>query len=424
MQSECQCDILDRFGGTKTLATNVRTLFHRWQQAKTEFQLFETQAKEAEQKKDFLDYQIQELAALNLTTEALDQLEQEHHRLSHAETILGYGKAAYALLSDENLTGSHTLLPLLNKLSQACQGIQALDETFKEPFTLIETARIQLMETKYILEAYLSQVDINPNDLQQLEKRLSDIHKLATKHRVSEKALPKLYQNLLNESQSIEANKEQRQVLAEKIRKIEIAYDTEASELSKRRSKTAETLAEAITKNLTKLGMTQARFEIRCISNHSKQPTLGGFEKISFFIQTNPDHPPQPLIQIASGGELSRICLAIQAVIAKFHQLPTMIFDEVDSGIGGAVAEIVGHLLRQLGETAQVLCITHLPQVAALGHNHQQVSKQTQKGITHTTIRKMTGKDRVREIARMLGGIEPTVRTLALAKEMLLFSSK
>lgn len=418
LDTDRQREILDRFGGHLAQTENVNMIYKDWRKTKIEIETLETASHDISQKMEFLNYQIEELEALNLTTDELSQIEADHSKAANADMLINQGQTACALLADE--TGeSPSIMQLLNKIQEAFCAIQKADTNFNEPLALIENAAIQIQEAQQSLNHYLNQIDINPDYLQQLEQRLNDIHRLARKHHIAADALPNLHQTLIKQRSSLQTSEEQLQELKETATQLEKDYDQAAKQLSACRQKTAKKLGDSVTKYLKKLGMPSAKLEIQCLPIQEKSPAPYGLEKPLFFIQTNPDHDPQPLSQIASGGELSRICLAVQTVIAHINQLPILIFDEIDSGIGGRTAEIVGSLLRRLGEKAQIFCITHLPQVAAKGHYHLSVQKTIKKGVTQITVNPLNPTERIQETARMLGGVKITEQTLAHAQEML-----
>jgi DNA repair protein RecN (Recombination protein N) len=284
---------------------------------------------------------------------------------------------------------------------------------------MIASASIQIQEGCNELRHYVDRVELDPERLEQVEQRLSSIHDMARKHRVEADALPELLTSFTNELQQLENVDSELQTLERKIEQLSKDFSDSATKLSQKRGTAASKLAKQVSSIIQQLGMPAGKFSIRLIARETSTPHCHGLESISFEVAANPGQPAKPLSKVASGGELSRISLAIEVLLSNSQKIPTLIFDEVDTGIGGAVAETVGRQLRNLGESHQVLCVTHLPQVAALGHHHFQVSKQVNKNSTQTNITKLSEKARQDEIARMLGGVEITSQTRAHAEEMI-----
>jgi DNA repair protein RecN (Recombination protein N) len=261
-------------------------------------------------------------------------------------------------------------------------------------------------------------VVINPERLVEVQRRLERIYDVARKHRVNPEAVLEVHSALHEELESLSGSGQRIEELGETLATLAKNYASDAAKLGKARRKAAKTLEKKISTQLASLAMTQCQFEIPLTPRESDNPHPQGLEEIEFMISTNPGAPTQPLGKIASGGELSRISLAIQVVTASTDTIPSMVFDEVDVGIGGAVAEVVGRLLRELAGNAQVLCVTHLAQVAAQGNQHLQVTKTSDKTAAHTTLSRLAEEEKIQEIARMLGGIKITKQSLAHAREM------
>ena len=271
-------------------------------------------------------------------------------------------------------------------------------------YELLNTALIQVEEASTELNQAADALDMNPTRLQELDERLSVIHQLARKHKVKPEELPLFHQQLQEEIGNAGSADEQIEKLKKELKALEITYRSLADELSKKRNDGALKLAKAINAQLKKLDMSSASFSVALNKDESGTPSSKGNEKIEFLVSTNPGQSPKPLVKIASGGELSRISLAIQVVTAQTSSIPSLIFDEVDVGIGGSVALAVGDLLRQLGDKGQVLCVTHQAQVASQGHHHLYVSKLAGKNSISTQVSELDGEAKVIEIARMLGG--------------------
>ena len=254
--------------------------------------------------------------------------------------------------------------------------------------------------------------------LHQLEERIAQIHDLARKYRVEAKQLPRRLADISQDLAELENADLQLDNLKQEVDALLSEFLSRAAELSRARAVAAEKLAKTVTATMQTLGMASGRFSIELLRLEADDATPGGLDRIEFMVSANPGHPLQPLAKVASGGELSRISLAIQVATARCGRIPTLIFDEVDVGIGGGIAEVVGQMLRELGNLRQVLCVTHLPQVAAMGHHHLQVTKQQTHRQAHVGISTLAEEQRVTEIARMLGGVDITDHTLAHAREM------
>ena len=284
---------------------------------------------------------------------------------------------------------------------------------------LLGTAQVQAREAADELRRYLDRLELDPERLQYLDNRIAAVQQLARKHRVEPASLPQLLEDTRTELTRLEQADQNREALVQEIAALEQAWREQALALRKQRRKAAADLGRAITDAMQELGMAGGRFEVQLEPLDEDTPTRHGLDRIEFRVSANPGQPPQALTKVASGGELSRISLAIQVVARDAATTPTLVFDEVDSGIGGAIAEVVGRQLRGLGAGCQVLCVTHLPQVAAQAHRHYQVHKLTGDDSTRTRIRALGDSERSDEIARMLGGMEITDSTRQHAEEMI-----
>jgi DNA repair protein RecN (Recombination protein N) len=284
---------------------------------------------------------------------------------------------------------------------------------------LLESAAIQLIEARGEIRRHLDGVEVNPERLTEIQLRLERIYDIARKHRVMPEQLQDRHQSLREELQALASGGERIEQLQREMDELAVQYAADAKVLGKQRRTAAKKLIKRTTTVLDSLAMTGCRFEIGLTAAKSDHPHPHGDEDIEFLISTNPGSPPRPLGKIASGGELSRISLAISVVAADTSTIPSMVFDEVDVGVGGAVAEVVGRLLKALAEHTQVLCVTHLAQVAAQGNHHLQVTKTNSDGSVEATLRRLDDEEKVKEIARMIGGVTITEQTLAHAREML-----
>jgi DNA repair protein RecN (Recombination protein N) len=319
-----------------------------------------------------------------------------------------------ALLGDDELSTQQSLNRALHTLSELCE----LDPALAEARELLETAGIQIDEVVSALRHYQDHVELDPERLQQVDQRLGSLHDAARKHRVSPAELAGLLDTLRTEAATLQ-NADNRLVELERaLRNHESAYFAAAEKLSRARLTAAKSLSKMVCQSMQELGMQGGSFEIAC-DKASDRPSAHGLDRIGFLVAANPGQPKAPLAEVASGGELSRISLAIQVATVDCGSVPTLIFDEVDVGIGGAVAEIVGQLLRRLGDRRQVLCVTHLPQVASQAHQQLRVHKLSDGKTTETNIDSLDEQARVDEVARMLGGVDITQQTRRHAREMI-----
>lgn len=408
--------LLDAYGSHTALVKSVQSIYARWRKTYEQLNTLKTQNEQKNARYDLLKYQVQELDKLALQAEELIQLDQEQKQLANADEMLQTCQSALNLLSENDEVNA---INLLNDIQHQLIPLRKLDPKFINISELINNAIIQIEEANNELQHYLERIDLNPERLQFVEQRLTQIHETARKHRVKPEELLALHQQLATELQQLENSDEYLLQIQSELDKLALEYQHTAEELTKKRQQTAKRLAPLVEKHMHELGMPGGKFQIQFEKNSEQTFTNHGLEKVEFYVSANPGQPLQPLAKVASGGELSRISLAIHVLTAKNEATPTLIFDEVDVGIGGSTAGIVGRLLRTLGEAAQVLCVTHLPQVASQGHHHFQVSKTISNKTTQTNIKLLDPAEKIEEIARMLGGVKITKQTLAHAKEML-----
>ena len=412
LKQDIQRQLVDDMAINSSILEEVGQAYQLWFSLKTELSALGGEDREA--KIAFLRYQLEELEVFDLT--ALDSLEKDHRRLANAQKLLESSEMALALL-DNDETGS--TLSCLNQANHILEDVQEHDSKIANITSLLENAIIETQEAIGELRHYLHSMDIDASRLQELQQQIATLQNIARKHRVRVADLPEYFEKLthqLNELENFEENASRLKVaLVEALDKYQIL----AQKLHQERVQTAEKLAEKITAEMQQLGLAGGKLVINVTSDEDAAPSATGTDIIEFLVSTNLGHSPKPLQKVASGGEISRISLSIQVVTAQRSGVPILVFDEVDVGIGGSVAEIVGKLLKNLGEQRQVLCITHLPQVACQGHNHLQVRKSFDLEKTHIKITTLDNQQRIEEIARMLGGIEITQQTLAHAEEML-----
>ncbi|WP_069942888.1 DNA repair protein RecN [Pseudomonas putida] len=407
--------LLDEYAGAVDLARQVQLAAKRWNQTRLELERLSNSGDEQRARHQLLSYQLEELDNLGLGEHELEQLEQEHKNLTSAEALFGICRQVIDQCSESD-SGNvlSALTSCLNRLGAATNSPKALGEAAN----LIASAQIQVEEAVGELNRFLDNFDADPMRLQALEERLDTLYTLARKHRVHPTELPHLQQRLMEEIEGLNASDESIERLGEELAAFAQHYKEKARELSDLRQQAAQQLAGAVEQEIQRLGMPGGRFCIELTPNEGSDLSPHGLEQIELLVSANPGQPLKGLAKVASGGELSRISLAIQVITAQTSRIPTLVFDEVDVGIGGPTAEIVGQLLRRLGERGQVLTVTHLPQVAAQGHHHLFVHKVRNSDTTHTAVASLGKRERVEEVARMLGGIDLTKESLAHARKM------
>jgi len=414
--ADIQRQLLDDFAGHTPLVNEIAALYQRWKDVSRDLHNMTRAADDRIARYELLNYQAHELEALNLSETELDELNEEHTRLSHAARLLEVCQTELQSLYENDETAA---LSLVNHAVRELAQLQEFDKRLASTHELLAGAAIQIQEGVNELRHYLDGLELDPTRLNWIEQRLTSVHDLARKHKVAPRELPPLLvklQHELTELQDVDVRRDQLQA---DIKRIETTYRELAKKLSSGRATAARKLAEQVSANMQQLNMPGGRFEPVLEPLPDEQFSPGGMERVEFMVCANPGQPLRPLTKVASGGELSRISLAIQVITAQNGRIPTLIFDEVDVGIGGAVAEIVGQQLHALSQSRQVLCVTHLPQVAAQGHHHLQVNKQTGKGVTQISLKELSSAERADEIARMLGGVKITEQTRLHALEML-----
>jgi DNA repair protein RecN (Recombination protein N) len=413
LKRDTQRQIIDDYASSQTLVSKVREAFEHWNNTKGKLENLRNTSSENAAKVEFLRYQIQELEQLAIEENELEKLEEEQKTLANAETIIVSCQQALTLCDNDDTGTETSLAQVIHLLDQLPQGNAAIIESLE----LFNSALIQLQEGGSTLSNYIDSFEADPARLSLVEDRLSAIYDLARKHRIDANQVSQLLTDLNTELDSLDCSDEK---LAE-LENLESQQLNEllalCSQLTKKRKAAASKLQKAVGKQLQALRMANCSIEFAL--TELEQPNQYGKESIELLITTNPAQAPQALGKIASGGELSRIGLAIQVITAQTTATPTLIFDEVDSGIGGAVAEVVGKLLRELGEKTQVMCVTHLPQVACQANQHFIVDKTVSKKQVQTNLQQLSEAQRLEEIARMLGGVEITQQTRAHAKELL-----
>ncbi|MGF1643821.1 MAG: DNA repair protein RecN [Thiotrichales bacterium] len=411
-----QRTLLDHHAQLRETATALRIAYRRWKQAERHYLEAQQSQQAYAERLEWLRFQTHELAQLGLAPGELETLEENLRRHAHLDRLVAITNEASGLLVEaEDQSAHRQLTRVMHLLNEAGE----IDSSFQSIAEFVGNARIQLDEAFSELRRLRDRLDADPGELERLESRLAALHDVARKHRIPVDGLPGLESTFLEELARLEGPEFQIETLERTRAEAAQAYDALAAEARQRRQRAADELSREITSAMQGLGMQGGRFEVslRPLPAHDRREY--GTEDIEFLVSANPGQPLRAVAKVASGGELSRISLAIQLIAARSMELPTMIFDEVDSGIGGAVADTVGLQLRQLGERCQVFCVTHLPQVAAYGHHHLQVRKRKSAESTSTELVALDPRSRVEELARMLGGAHITEQTRRHAEEML-----
>ncbi|MDR1057085.1 MAG: DNA repair protein RecN [Coxiellaceae bacterium] len=413
---EYQQELLDAFASNKLLVSKVKKLYHNWYELKKKLLELENTTKDSQSKIDFLNYQIKELEASNLSREHLEHLRQEQKHLYNSEQFSTNLSLALDIIKENDDTA---IIPKLYNVKHQLEISNNIDFKINPIVDLVNNAIIQLEEATSSLYQNLNSHELNTDRKQQIEDELTNIYTLARKHQTQPEELLQVQANLKQQLAIIQNSALQLEKTQTEVKIIKKEYLEAASELSAKRKLAATTLNQLISEKMEILGMISGKFIANLLPNPNRSFSAYGLEKIEFLVSINPGHPPQPLNKIASGGELSRISLAIQTITAEKEVTPTLIFDEIDAGIGGRTAGIVGHLLHKLAEKTQVICITHLPQIAAQSHHHILVEKIIDTKNTDIKLTTLNTNERTKEIARMLGGTKITKQTLTHAAELL-----
>jgi DNA repair protein RecN (Recombination protein N) len=409
---EAQRQLLDSYGGVEALAREVAAAWRAWREAIERRDRGGREAEARQAERDALAARNTELAALGATADEWQTLSQAQSRLAHAATLLETATTAEAEFTEGDAALGARLAVLAHRLRQAAQHDQALSDIVQ----LADEAKIRVDEAGRSLRAYRERLDLDPGEFSRVETRLAAFHDLARKHRVRPETLPALADETARRLAELVADSDAGalQRAADQARQ---SFDALARELSGKRKAAALSLGKKVTAMMKELAMAGGRCEITLTT--LVEPASFGAETVEFRVATHPKQPLGPLARVASGGELSRLALAIQVVLAEVGRVPTLIFDEVDVGIGGAVAVTVGRMLRELGLRRQVLCVTHLPQVAACADEHYRVTKIGKGDAVASELARLSAGARVEELARMLGGHEITAKTRAHAGELL-----
>jgi DNA repair protein RecN (Recombination protein N) len=417
LKSEAQRALLDNQAGFKDagaapLAREVASAHKEWRALVRQREEFEQDARNVLAERERLEWQVGELDKLAAKPGEWTEISNEHSRLSHAASLLEGAQEALAAISESD----HPILSQLSSLNAKLGKLVDVDAGLQGVLDCMEPARIQLQEAVYALNDYLDKVELDPERLRQVDARLEALHGAARTFRVAPEQLPEEHAALAEKLRQL-ADASDLDGLRKQEQLVKARYMAAASRLSQARAAAAKLLGSQVTAAMQELNMTGGSF---AVGLNPSEPSSSGLEQVEFLVAGHAGVAPRPLAKVASGGELARIALAISVITSNATTTPTLIFDEVDSGIGGAVAEVVGRLLKRLGQQRQVLCVTHLPQVASQANQHFQVAKgTTAAGKTVSRIDVLDSKARVEEVARMLGGVEITATTRKHARELL-----
>ena len=417
LESEEQRKFLDGYAKNTDLLAKTNQAYLQWRSNHIELEGLIKSSTDLSNQEDLYRYQLNELEQLDLTNFDYPALSAEHTKLANLEQILKVGQTQLDLLSENEHQSANQMV---SQSISALTDLSLLASEFEEPNKLLIEAQIQIHEATQQLRHFLEAQEIDPLRLQELENQIGIIHALSRKHHVDPEQLPDVAEKLSQELANLSHSSERIDELEQLVEQNQQDYFAFAKSLYQQRVKAGKDLSALISTMIHELGMPQGEFSISITAQEISQPKINGNDKIEFLVSANPGLPLRPLAKVASGGELSRISLAIQVSTSHDKDVPTMVFDEVDSGIGGGIAEIVGQKLRTLGKSTQVLCVTHLPQVAAQAHQHLFVFKTSDAVMTTSQVKTLSTEQRIEETARMLGGVNITDSTLTHAREMLM----
>jgi len=407
-----QIDLLDAYAHHPKLLEQTKSSYKHWQNIKKQLQQLVDEQADLQSRLELLNFQKNEFDEVKPQEGEFESLSEEQGQLSHASEIKNACEKAYAALEDEQ-----GAVDALNSAVHALESIIEYSPNLQPLIEQLNSSLIEVQEASSEIHRHSEHVELDPQQLQQVEDRLSALFGLAKKYNIDVEQLVEKHQQIAEELQRLENSEESLEQLKAEVSAAEQNYQQQAKLLRQSREKAAQTLSQIVTQGMQTLGMENGQFEIEV--SETETPASNGIDKVLFKVTANKGQPLQPLSKVASGGELSRISLAIQVATSEVASLPTMIFDEVDVGIGGGIAEVVGEKMQTLGQNKQILSITHLPQVASHGHNHLFIQKQTHGDVTTTQVIQLGDEERIEELARMLGGRDLTEQTRMHAQEML-----
>lgn len=413
---EHQRALLDAYAGHHQLLQQSSQGYQHWRQLSNERRQLQAEQSHWQAQRQLLEYQVAELDELALGEDEYPGLEAEHKRLANGAELLKDCQFALDVLADNDETNA---LQLLRQGLKTLTELARMDNQLAPVVEMLDGSLIQLEEGHSELSRYLDRLELDPARLHEVEARMGKIMELARKHHVPPAELAGFHRELAGQLAGMAHSDERLRGLEEEVAQARETFLLAAERLSQSRQRYAISLNKKITQSLRQLSMEHGRFEIRVGADADAGFSPLGIDRVEFLVSTNPGQPMSPLARVASGGELSRISLAIQVITARKVETPTLIFDEVDVGVSGPTAAVVGKLLRQLGDSTQVVVITHLPQVAGNGHQHFFVSKNTEGNDTQTRMQELDQPSRLQELARLLGGNRITANTLANARDLL-----
>ena len=408
LRRDVQLDLLDHYAGAEALAARVREAYRTWRNAADKLHTLETNAEQSRDRRTLLEYQLGELSELAISPGEYEELHDRYRRMSKSQDIQTRIGAALDVLEGESESGVADVTRLVTLLAGIDDGHAALSSARE----LLDTALTHLDETSRELRRYLDELTSAPDELERIESRLDRITELARKHRLRPEMLAERQSDLTTELSALSVTDQDLDAVRQQLHQAEQTFRTSAAELSNKRRRSAKKFAREVSAHIDSLGITGGSLELVFTEAEHE----GGLESVEYHIVTNPKYPAAPLARIASGGERSRVSLAIQVVAAEKSKLPALILDEADVGIGGTTADVVGRLLRRLAARTQVLCVTHAPQVAARGEHHLLISKSNEYD---TVVEPLDSAGRVAELARMLGGQDITKKTIEYAEELI-----
>ena len=420
LRKETHRRLLDEYANAEDLATKVASEYSAWHKVHIDLTNLLQRSDELDDRKDLLNFQVNELQQIDLTAKHLEQLELEQKTLANAEQIV---QDSHNLLAICEQAEGFNLRDSLNKALSILANIEYKPDALKITEELLRGGLIQIEEAINEISHHIDRFEADPQRLQIVEEQLSAVFQLSRKHRVNPDQLETTLQTLEAELKNLIGGSENINALEEKLADLASSYEKSAKQLSSKRKAASKAMSKDINRQLQKLSMEGAELLVQLSPVNNSEYRSSGLEETEFLLATNPGQPHKMLAKIASGGELSRVSLAIQVVAASHSTIPTLVFDEVDVGIGGSTADIVGQLIKQLGERGQVISVTHQPQVAAHAHHHYRASKVIEDNSTESLMAPLNQQQRVEELARMLGGAKVTKQTLSHASELLSLAS-
>ena len=420
LRKETHRRLLDEYAKAEDLASKVASEYSAWHKVHIDLTNLLQRSDELDDRKDLLNFQVNELQQIDLTAKHLEQLELEQKTLANAEQIV---QDSHNLLAICEQAEGFNLRDSLNKALSILANIEYKPDALKITEELLQGGLIQIEEAINEISHHIDRFEADPQRLQIVEEQLSAVFQLSRKHRVNPDQLETTLQTLEAELKNLIGGSENINALEEKLADLASSYEKSAKQLSSKRKAASKAMSKDINGQLQKLSMEGAELLVQLSPVNNSEYRSSGLEETEFLLATNPGQPHKMLAKIASGGELSRVSLAIQVVAASHSKIPTLVFDEVDVGIGGSTADIVGQLIKQLGERGQVISVTHQPQVAAHAHHHYRASKVIEDNSAESLMAPLNQQQRVEELARMLGGAKVTKQTLSHASELLSLAS-